>query len=397
MCVQAVAAQSHQKRKTLEAQQEGLTGFAASLASSCDYVQQTLDRGSDCQILLAKPVMVARLEELRVQELALEPETTDTLVVGDSTGEPLLAALAAFGEVVACDDVAAAQSIAEGAGVGPGELVLGKEASFTVTLRNAAGEPVAVPPEALGTVLQATGPEGGPVLAVTPGGGGGDDDGASTATVRYTPTVEGELNIDVRVLGGHVPGSPFRVPVVDVRLEIDSEILDGPMTKTLAGMLGAGLWRARKVCGYDSVFHPSDCSVAVFDAAVKGHAQILTLIREQNTRYVFGGFVHDTFGLTGQREWVVGNAENFVFSLGNVTGHPIKLKALRNQPKSIHPRGCGLHMGTDLVAFCSHSTKRQHFTTFAPGYTAAGANEGTMVSGVDGNFNPARMEVFIVE
>ena len=399
-CPQMVAAQSHQKRKMLEAQQEGLTGFAASLASSCDYVQQTLDRGSDCQMLLAKPVMTARLEDLQVQELALVPETTDTLVVDEGSRELLLAALARFGEVVVCD-VAAARSSAEGPGLGPDALQLGDEAAFTVRLRDAAGEPARVPAEALGGVLRVTGPEGGPALAVAPGGG---DDG-STATVRYTPTAEGELAISVRVLGGHVPGSPFRVSVWDGPLEIDSAILDGPMKATLAGMLGGGgrRWRARRLCASTTaVAHVADFKREVKD---RNGTRTLVVIREANTGYVFGGYVHGPYGNAGNVQGAkLASPENFVFTLGNVTGSPVKLGP--NTPNAAHGHNeisafgvwmgnCG---GAELAVYAGYSrcNRPSIYTTVAPGYTAPGPIDETLLAGIN-PFTFSRIEVFAVE
>ena len=365
----------------------------------------------------AKPVLAARLEELQHQELNLDPETTDTLVVSAGAAEPLHALLATLGEVATCEPVAA-RSSAEGPGLGPGAVQVDAEAAFTVVLRDRAGEPVAVPPGALAAVLRVAAPEGGPAVTVAvaeaEGGGGGAVAGAVAAgadggpaaagggaTVRcsYTPTAAGDLSIAVTVLGAHVPGSPFRVPVVAEGLVADhSAILDAPMAATLGGMLGAGrMWRARRLCTSAS----RAAHVADFKREVKDRSgqRTLVVIREANTGYVFGGYVHGPYG--NSSAWKPASPENFVFTLGNVTGSPVKLGPDEPRHGNGHyehaNRGICMGDGHDLrvssgSSYCTPGTYKQ----VAPGYTAPGPVDDKLLAGVY-TFTLSQIEVFTVE
>jgi len=120
----------------------------------------------------------------------------------------------------------------------------------------------------------------------------------------------------------------------------------------------------------------------------------LTLVREKNTKYVFGAFVQDTY--VQGRGWVVGHPHTFVFTLGNITGKPAKLVAATGTGLDTWHDGCGLHLSNDLIAFCdTNLTVPTRFKQFARGYD--GVLGRSLLSGVwDGKYTPDLMEVFAV-
>jgi len=138
--------------------------------------------------------------------------------------------------------------------------------------------------------------------------------------------------------------------------------------------------------------HDSNKGIAAsdFDSAVKGLSPTLIVIKS-TTNYVFGAYVQDRWGQGNG--WIVGSKDTFLFTFGNNNSTPVKLlhSGIGN---GIHISSCGLHLGNDLVAFCSHSCNPQVYTTVAPGYNAVVNN--TLLAG-SSNWEPLLMEVFAID
>jgi hypothetical protein len=173
-----------------------------------------------------------------------------------------------------------------------------------------------------------------------------------------------------------------------------SILSNAPMKETLAKMFDSnkGSLNLQLLCT-----SAQGARAAFFNNATKGKGMILTLIK-CTENHVFGCFIEDTFGSAGG--CIVGSAENFIFSLGNITGSPAKLLNSRNSTQGIHIASCGLHAGNgDLVAFCSsHSCGvPATYTTWAPGFTPATLSAG-FLCGTPGNpnYTPLIMEVYQV-
>ena len=126
-----------------------------------------------------------------------------------------------------------------------------------------------------------------------------------------------------------------------------------------------------------------------FDKAVKGVGPTLTVIKS-TTGYVFGAYVHDTFGTAGG--WIKGSEENFIFTLKN-NNTPVKL--LSNGGNGVHITSCGLHLSGDLIAFCTYSCNPSVFNKIAPGYDTSLVVNNTLLAGAS-TYTPQHMEVFSV-
>ncbi len=167
------------------------------------------------------------------------------------------------------------------------------------------------------------------------------------------------------------------------KLKIETKILTKPLMKMLADMFIVQR-KAFKLI-HDSV---KDTGAANFDAAVKNKSPTLILIKN-NLNYIFGAYVFDRWGIAGG--WIPGSKENFLFTFGTENNvKPIKL--LGNGGNGIHITSCGLHLGSDLVAFCSHTCTPQVYTQIAPGYPNVLVTN-TLLAGAN-RWTPTLMEVF---
>eukprot|EP01105_Mastigella_eilhardi_P017902 TRINITY_DN4125_c0_g1_i16.p2 TRINITY_DN4125_c0_g1~~TRINITY_DN4125_c0_g1_i16.p2 ORF type:complete len:262 (-),score=55.81 TRINITY_DN4125_c0_g1_i16:60-845(-) len=172
-------------------------------------------------------------------------------------------------------------------------------------------------------------------------------------------------------------------------LDMQSTILSAPMKKSLRKMLPGG-WRNIKC--HTILTSAAGTEAAQFDNTVKGVGPFLIVIRA-NTNFVFGAYVADTFGAPGG--WIPGSLETFLFSFGdcNAAIHPVKL-CHSGSGNGIHISSCGLHLGTDLVAFCSHRSTPQVYTTVDPLFSSVTLNDTTLAG--RGEWQPLFTEVFAV-
>ena len=131
-----------------------------------------------------------------------------------------------------------------------------------------------------------------------------------------------------------------------------------------------------------SLIHDSNRGVAAdnFDAAVKGKSSILVIIKNTSD-YVFGAYIADKFGSPGG--WIEGSKETFLFTFGT-TNAPRAIKLLHSGGQGIYiSGGCGLHLSSDLNAFCSNSCSPSVYKTIAPGYPIVDVNN-TLLAGSNG-------------
>jgi hypothetical protein len=405
--MEQLSGHEHQKHKILQAQMEALTNFKSGLTSCSGYVQRTLDGGSDAAVLLSRPMLMQRLDELKQQEHNYAPLTTADLWLEKQSVD-----LSSFCHSCV-PTVTHTTSIAAGPGLENG-LAVNEEATFTVTLNQSDGTRSEMPH--LRSILsvkvldagisEGADADGGDVGA---GVGAGAveppppppppavviDNNDGTFTCKYTPTnASRALQIRVAVLGNDVPQSPFVVhpsawPVLRV-VGSQSAILSAEMLKNISRMMPQGTDRRTLTLIHDLA---RGQTAGEFDAAVKTKSHVLTVIK-CTKNHVFGCYFEDTFGTGGG--WIPGSANNFLFSLGtDGSGSGCRWKRGSNR-EGIHITSCGLHLGQknpNLVAFCSWTFD----TDGAAGdYEADGEHckFGTPPYTESGDFTPATAEVY---
>ena len=168
-----------------------------------------------------------------------------------------------------------------------------------------------------------------------------------------------------------------------------SKILTKEMEKHLGLMLpDKKFWKFKLI--HDS---SKGTTASDFDKAVKGLSPTLIIIKSTND-YVFGAYVQDTWG--SSQGWIIGNEKNFLFTFGPSNAiSPIKLNHNGITKEGIHIQSCGLHLGSDLIAFCSYSCTPSAYTKIAPGYPNVPINE-KLLAGTQ-NWTHSFMEVFTLE
>lgn len=198
-------------------------------------------------------------------------------------------------------------------------------------------------------------------------------------------------------------------PIV-VFLQQESSILDPQMQSALAGMFAGDTGEGdRQRLNLSLLLTSQDGETEdFFHDKVWWIGQVLTVIKSTEG-HVFGGYFIDTMGSDRAdfNNWSFGSSENFVFTLGNLTGNPIKLLPCVGADGIYLGRG-GLRMGRkrnspnhDLVAFSSIAANNTCvptiYTNLAPGYSPVELVPGVLC-GTPGNkqFTPALIEVFQV-
>jgi hypothetical protein len=264
-----VAAVVLDKQKRLGSQAEALACAKLSFTSCSKHIQGVLKTGADPEILLRRPVLLERSKALFQQEHTLLPEASADMWV-DTNDQPLLEAIGRFCQTYV-PNVSVAQCLAHGSGL-EGPQVLGQAVEFVVELNTIDSKPASIGKGGNGAETMAAavgqivtiaaevvegeggaeeekeeeevgGDAGAGVVAGGAGGAGGAmkpplppppaiavtsaniDDGECKYRCCYTPTVEGRLRINVRVMGHHVPGSPFSVRSTAVPLEVEFSTL----------------------------------------------------------------------------------------------------------------------------------------------------------------------------
>jgi hypothetical protein len=253
-----VAAVVLDKQKRLGGQAEALACANLSVASCSKHIQGVLQNGADPEILLSRPVLLDRSKALLEQEYTLLPEASDIMFV-DTNPQALLEAMGRFGRAFV-PDVSVEHCKVHGSGIEPTQL-LEQAIEFVVELCAIDGEPacigcgkggngeeamaaavgriVTIDVEVVGTVGMEEEEEEEMNGAAGAGAGAGGaaapplppppaivvtsanaDDSECKYKCCYTPTIKGTMRINVRVLGQHVPNSPFTIETIDKKRKL---------------------------------------------------------------------------------------------------------------------------------------------------------------------------------
>jgi hypothetical protein len=298
--VNLVAALAMEKQKVLGSQAEALGTIKSGVIGCTEHIQHTLDTCADSEILVSRPVLLQRSSALLQQECVLLPEATADLWVNTDT-RAVHAAIGMF-----CDafvpNASSEHSTAGGSGLDGAQK--GEVSEFAVDLRDSEGEHACIantgePEAVMAVIAQIVAVEAVVVSATavadadaeaTAGAGAGagagappppppprqlpaapaiqllpSDDGVGLRC-SYTPTFEGTMRVSVKVLGQHVPGSPFQVEVVQMIDWATATV----MVSTVAGVAGSqghvdGKGAAAKFSSPSGVSCAADGSVWVAD------------------------------------------------------------------------------------------------------------------------------------
>ena len=167
-----------------------------------------------------------------------------------------------------------------------------------------------------------------------------------------------------------------------INMKLDSKILNKITLSMLYSMFSAKRKKFKLI--YDS---SKNVQADVFNQLIRHKGPALIIIKN-NLNFVFGAYVFDKMNATS---WIVGSKETFLFTFGNENlVQPIKL--LHNGGNGLYTCGSGLHLGSDLVVFCTHTSNPQVYNTIAPGYNNVEVNN-MLLAGAS-SWTTALVEVF---
>eukprot|EP00038_Savillea_parva_P012779 m.206877 g.206877 ORF g.206877 m.206877 type:complete len:665 (-) comp23510_c0_seq1:178-2172(-) len=197
-----------QKAKQLAAQEDALGVTRASLSSAVEFVNKTMERGSDTEVVMSKPVLLRRLNALAQQHNLLQPVTADDVWLDDDDAE----LIDRLGRFCTMHDlgIVPANCTVEGLALDH-PLYVGAPLRFTVTLRNGRGRPVDVPDDR-GGVLNVTVVADNETGVAVPLTREADGEGVFAFTLTAPTDVE-RVVIHVDVAGTPLAASPFTLEV----------------------------------------------------------------------------------------------------------------------------------------------------------------------------------------
>ena len=245
-----VESEGHRKRTIAHDKRKMLESAASKFDTAINYADWALEDG-ECrpvEFLSARAPLVAVFEQLLTAEIPVTSNVSSKITFGGTrNNEMIVAAISTFGVVHTDADASMcvvrgmsrfgsgintsldsgrggdsdsdSDSISSGAALKP---VVGAMTTFTVDLRDAEGEPINVPGEETydGSLLVMTTAEATADTPPTPTSlsVSARKTGDAQVTFGYTPIDESPISLVVKVLGRHVPGSPFAVePMVLAR------------------------------------------------------------------------------------------------------------------------------------------------------------------------------------
>ncbi|KAL9955084.1 hypothetical protein ACROYT_G036359 [Oculina patagonica] len=192
---------SNSKEKVLTTQQKILELDLSNLLSSCEFTENVLRYGNEAEIMLVKPQMVSRLQNLNDHESQCEPEDNE-VVEFSSNDEQLSKVIAKLGQVTT-SYVFPMLSSAEGPGLSRAKV--GHKSTFTIITKDRNGEPCTTGGDLVSVKLHR--PNGSPITADL------EDNDDGTYTASFTPVSKGDHQITVHVRGKPIQGSSFDLQV----------------------------------------------------------------------------------------------------------------------------------------------------------------------------------------
>ncbi|XP_068717865.1 E3 ubiquitin-protein ligase TRIM71-like isoform X2 [Montipora capricornis] len=192
---------SNSKGKVLSTQQQILELDLSNLLSSCEFTENVLRYGNEAEIMLVKPQIVSRLENLNNHESQCEPE--DNQVIDFTSNDEELSKVIAKHGTVSTSYLFPMLSCAEGPGLSRGKV--GHKTTFTVIAKDRNGEPCTNGGDFVSVKLHR--PNGSPITAEV------EDNNDGTYTASFTPVSRGDHQITIYARGKPIQGSPFDLQV----------------------------------------------------------------------------------------------------------------------------------------------------------------------------------------
>ena len=191
---------TEERLSTVRAQQKSLALSLAEAQSMVEFVEQSLERATDEEVMEMQQVIIDRVEEgcKKQQQMILEPAAQNNVRVAIPTSGTLY--LHSVGQV---GQVYVEPSNCRVQGKGVEEAEVNKPAEFSLQLADSHGCAVEVPC-VVEVKVRSLVDQSVSRATVTPAGNG-------TRKATYTPCNRGRHSISVQLNGSEVEGSPFTI------------------------------------------------------------------------------------------------------------------------------------------------------------------------------------------
>ncbi|XP_021344627.1 tripartite motif-containing protein 2-like isoform X1 [Mizuhopecten yessoensis] len=188
------------KKLTLAGQKERLESILSRMSNCCDVTDETLKSGSETEILLIKKEMSEKLKELPALRLQFQPEENECLIFDPSHFQSLKKLMVNVGNINS-NSAIAFETVASGDGLKVCHI--GRPSIITVTTKDRKGELIKIGFASLSAEIRdESGHKQSPAII---------DHQNGSYEISYTVKKEAAYELDVKLYGQHIRGSPFKI------------------------------------------------------------------------------------------------------------------------------------------------------------------------------------------
>lgn len=203
----------NKKQEVLSNQKENMESIITRIKSCCEFTEETLEHGSDTEILLVRKEMSTKLMEFGTGMVRKEPEENEFVAFDSSQCQGLKKSVGNLGYIKNSCAVAFNTSAT---GEGLKHAVVNKPGVITITTKDRMGNLVKCGQSVIESELTAS--NGDRIIpAIT-------DQQNGTYELVYLLPREDKYVMFIKLFGRHIKGSPFKVSAVNPGLENHSEL-----------------------------------------------------------------------------------------------------------------------------------------------------------------------------
>lgn len=210
------------KQQTLRDQRESLEGILSKINSSSEFTEETLEHGTDTEILLVRKEMAEKLQELGALQVQFQPEENSSIWFDNTSLHTAKKCVYNLGHVQS-NSAVAFETTATGDGLKT--CYIGRPTVISITTKDRKGELVKVGEAAITAILTASnGDLIEPYLS---------DNKNGTYDLTYVVKTEGTYQLEINLYDQEIKGSPFCIKACVGGEELDQLGSSKPL-KTVA-------------------------------------------------------------------------------------------------------------------------------------------------------------------
>ena len=189
------------KQKILEEQQQNLENMLASINSCCEFTETALKHGNETEVLLVRKEMTEKLSQLSCQEIQKLPEENDYLAFNDTEFQNIKKFVSGLGSVQS-NSAIAFETIATGEGLK--RCYVNQPTTVCVTTKDRNGDLIKIGQSSFTAQLRPTNLGDVTIADIV-------DNKNGTYDITYTVDDVTTYNLDIRLYGQPIKGSPFQI------------------------------------------------------------------------------------------------------------------------------------------------------------------------------------------